>query len=239
MGRPYRPKANKEVRRVIIQKQKDFEKIKAFLEGYSKVFIVGCADCATTCKTGGEEELAEMKGRLESIGKTVTGTAVFDTACLLGEVRRKCEENHAAIEAADAVLVLACGSGVQAIGDHLESKPVVPGVDALFIGEAIRAGKYEEKCQACGECILDLTDGICPLTRCAKGLLNGPCGGYKDGKCEVDPDKECAWLLIYKRLKERGHLDKIRQIQGAKDYSKHHRPRRLVWDRPQKAKERK
>ena len=141
------------------------------------------------------------------------------------------------MDQADAILVLACGNGVQTIGDHLESKPVIPGVDPLFIGEVIRAGKYEEKCQACGECILDLTDGICPLTRCPKGLLNGPCGGYtKDGKCEVDPDKDCAWILIYERLKERGHLDKMRQILPPKDYSELHRPRRHMWERPEKKK---
>jgi len=224
---------------MIIQKQKDLETIKKSLGEFNKVFIVGCADCATACKTGGEEELAAMKTALEAAGKTVTGTSVFDTACLLGEVRKKIAENQAAIDAADAVLIMACGSGVQAVGDYLENKPVIPGVDALFIGEVLRAGKYEEKCQACGECILDLTDGICPLTRCAKGLLNGPCGGYKNGKCEIDPDKDCAWVLIYKRLKERGHIDKMRQIMAAKDNSKVHRPRRLVWERPQKVGEKK
>jgi len=220
---------------MIIQKQKEIEKIQSALNGYQTIFIVGCADCATACKTGGEEELAAMKAKLEAAGKTVSGTAVFDTACLLGEVRKKTEEHKAALDAADAVLVMACGSGVQTIGDHLEKKAVIPGVDPLFIGEVIRAGKYSEKCQACGECILDVTDGICPLTRCAKGLLNGPCGGYKNGKCEIDPDKDCAWILIYNRLKERGHIDKMRQIMAAKDSSKLHRPRRLVWERPVKA----
>ncbi len=219
---------------MIIQKQKSFEEIVESLKGYDKVFLAGCADCATACKTGGEEGLAEMKTRLESVGKTVTGSTVFDTACLLGEVRQRTAANQAALDAADAILVMACGSGVQTLGDHLDPKPVVPGVEPLFIGEVIRAGKYEEKCQACGKCILALTDGICPVTRCAKGLLNGPCGGYKDGKCEVDPDKECAWVLIYERLKARGHLDKLREIQEPKDYSDLHRPRRLVWERPKK-----
>ncbi len=221
---------------MIIQKQKDFDKIRASLDGYEKIFIAGCADCAMACKTGGEEDLAAMKARLEALGKTVTGTVVFDTACMLGEVRKLAAANAAAIEQADAVLVLACGTGVQTIGDHLETKPVVPGVDALFIGEVMRAGKYEEKCQACGECLLELTGGICPVTRCAKGLLNGPCGGYKNGKCEVDPDKDCAWVLIYERLKARGHLDRMKKFQEPKDHSKLHRPRRLVWERAQKVK---
>jgi ferredoxin len=220
---------------MIIQKQKPFETIEETLKPYNKVFIAGCADCATACKTGGEEELAAMTAKLEELGKTITGMQVYDTACMLGEVRKKSAENEEAIAEADAILVLCCGSGVQALGDHLDPKPVVPGVDALFIGETIRAGKYEEKCQACGNCILDMTDGICPLTRCAKGLLNGPCGGYKDGKCEVDPEQDCAWVLIYERLKARGHVDKMREIIEPKDHTEQHRPRRLKWERPKKA----
>jgi hypothetical protein len=106
-----------------------------------------------------------------------------------------------------------------------------------FVGEVVRLGKYEEKCRACGDCVLEYTEGICPVTRCSKGLLNGPCGGYsKDGKCEVDPERDCAWVLIYKRLKERGHLDKMRRILDANDRSELHRPRRHAWPRPTKAK---
>ena len=216
---------------MIIQKQKDLIKIKEALKEYQKIFLAGCSDCATACKTGGEEELAALKATLEADGKTVTGAFVFDTACLRGEVRQRCAEHKEAIDAADCILVMTCGTGVQTIGDLLETKPVVPGVDALFVGEVVRAGKYEEKCQACGECILDLTDGICPVTRCAKGLRNGPCGGYKNGKCEIDPDKDCAWVLIYERLKARGHLDKFRQFVEPKDDSQLHHPRRLVWER--------
>jgi len=221
---------------MIIQKQKEFETIQETLEGYDRVFLAGCADCATTCKTGGEDELAAMKEKLEAIGKTVTAAVVFDTACMLGEVRKKVQEHQAAVDEADVILVMCCGSGVQTIGDHLEQKAVMPGVDPLFIGEVVRAGKYLEKCQACGNCVLDMTEGICPLTRCAKGLINGPCGGSKDGKCEVDPDKDCAWVLIYERLKERGHLDKMKQIHEPKDYSGLHRPQQLVWERPEKKK---
>jgi len=221
---------------MIIQKQKEFETIQQTLEPYTKVFIAGCADCATACKTGGEEELAAMKAKLEELGKEIVGMAVFDTACLRGEVRKIAGEHQAEIDEADAILTLCCGSGVQTIGDYLAEKPVVPGVDALFVGETIRAGKYKETCQACGECVLDLTDGICPVTRCAKGLLNGPCGGYKDGKCEVDPEQDCAWVLIYERLKARGHLDKMKAIMEPKDHSKQHRPKAFAWPRPEKVK---
>ncbi|MFW6159090.1 MAG: methylenetetrahydrofolate reductase C-terminal domain-containing protein [Planctomycetota bacterium] len=222
---------------MIIQKQKAQETIEETLAPYDKVFIAGCAECATACQTGGEEEVAKMKERLEAAGKTVTGTVVYDTACLRGEVRQVSRDHESEIEQADAILALFCGAGVQTVGDHLEHKPVIPGVDALFIGETIRAGKYAERCQACGECLLEITGGICPVTRCAKGLLNGPCGGYtEDGKCEVDPDKDCAWLLIYERLKERGQLDKIRELQAPKDYADQHPPRLYKWARPKKKK---
>jgi hypothetical protein len=207
---------------MIIQKQKPFETIEETLKPYTNVFIAGCADCATACKTGGEEELAAMKAKLTELGKTITGMMVYDTACMLGEVRKKCAEVQEQIDAADAILVLCCGSGVQTLGDYLEDTPVVPGVDALFIGETIRAGKYKETCQACGKCVLDLTDGICPVTRCAKGLLNGPCGGSQGGLCEVSMtlkcEVPCVWALIYDRLSELGELDRLTAYCGPKDW---------------------
>lgn len=222
---------------MIIQKQKAYENIEEMLAPYQKVFIGGCTECATACKTGGEDEVAEMKERLEAAGKTVTGTAIFDSACLRGEVREVSREHQEQIEAADAILTLFCGAGVQTVGNYHEDTPVVPGVDALFVGETIRAGKYTEQCRACGDCLLDVTGGICPLTRCAKALLNGPCGGYtEDGKCEVDPDTDCAWLLIFERLKTRDQLDKIREMQAAKDHSDHHPPQLYKWARPKKKK---
>jgi len=217
---------------VIIQKQKPLEEILDALRGQSKVFIAGCADCATACKVGGEEEVAEMKKKLEAAGKTVTGTCVFDTACERGAVRDGIKQHQAAFEAAECVLGLHCGTGVQTIGDTTD-KPVHPGADSLFIGEVVRAGKYLEKCSACGQCVLEYTGGICPVTRCSKSLLNGPCGGYKDGKCEVDPEKDCAWMLIYERLKALGKLDLLSAYHEPKDQSKRFGPRRHEWPRPQ------
>lgn len=216
---------------MIIQKQKPFEEILDSLKGEEKVFITGCADCAAACKVGGEDELAEMKRKLEEAGKTVTGTVVMDTACLRGAVRDGVKANAEAFESADCVLCLHCGTGVQTIGDNTE-KPVHTGVDALFIGETIRAGKYVEKCSACGQCILEYTGGICPVTRCSKGLLNGPCGGYNDGKCEVDPDKDCAWMLIYERLKAMGKLDLLSVMRDPKDQGLRATPRAHQWPKP-------
>ena len=220
---------------MIIQKQKPFEEVKEALEGEKKIFITGCADCATTCKVGGEEEVAEMKKKLEELGKEITGTTVMDVCCLAGEVREQGRLNNEAIEAADSILVLACGAGVQTIGDQLGVK-VHPGCDSLFSGQVVRLGKYQELCRLCGECILEKTDGICPVTRCAKALLNGPCGGYNEGKCETDPDKDCAWVLIYERLKERGELDKLSIYQEPKDYSPMAWPGKYEWEKKRPVK---
>ena len=222
---------------MVILKSKDFDEILQALAGAQKVFLAGCAECATACKVGGEEELQALRDRLAQAGKTVTGTCVFDTACRAGGVREGVKAHQAEIEAADAVLVMACGTGVQCIGDRLDPKPVHPGAESLFVGEIKALGRYVEKCSVCGECILELTDGICPKTRCSKGLLNGPCGGYSaDGKCEVDPDKDCAWILIYERLRARGHLDKLRPIQPPHDHSAHHHPRQYRWPKPERPK---
>ena len=140
-------------------------------------------DCATACKTGGQPELEEMKKKLEEKGFEVTGTYVLDTACLVGEVRQRGRELQDKIDAADSILVLACGTATQTIYDTL-NKLSHPGCESLFIGSVQRLGKYVEKCSACGECILEETGGICPVTRCAKGLMNGPCGGYRNGNVQ-------------------------------------------------------
>jgi len=168
---------------MIILKQKDFDELLQAMDGEQKIFLAGCSECATACKVGGEEELDKMEQRLTEAGKTVTGKHVFDTACLSGAVRDGVKEHAGEIEDADAILVMACGTGVQSIGDRLETKQVHPGAESLFVGETKALGRYEEKCSLCNDCLLEMTDGICPVTRCSKGLLNGPCGGYsEDGK---------------------------------------------------------
>ena len=215
---------------MIIQKQKSFEDILKALGGEKKIFIFGCADCATACKTGGEPELADMKKKLEEKGFEVAGTFVLDTACLAGEVRKRTTELADKVNAADSILVLACGTAVQTIGDTVE-KICHAGCESLFIGSVQRLGKYAEKCSACGDCILEETDGICPVTRCAKGLMNGPCGGYRNGKCEVNKDQDCAWLLIYERLKARGKLGKLQDVRAAKSFATAGKARSFVWER--------
>jgi len=204
---------------MIISEQKPFEEMLEYLEGDKKVFIVGCGDCATVCQTGGEEQVKEMKEKLEAEGKTVTGWIVLNPACHLLEVKRGFREKKEEVNAADSLLVMACGNGVQAVAEA-SGMLSHPALNTLFLGSIQRFGQYLERCSLCGECILEQTGGICPVTRCTKGLLNGPCGGSKEGKCEVDSEKDCAWELIFNRLKEIGQLERLKTFQPPKARSK-------------------
>jgi len=212
---------------MIATKQKPFEEILSSLEGEQRIFIVGCGDCATICHTGGEEEVWAMEEKLIAHGKQVAGTTVIDVACHTLKVRNVFNELAGQIEEADGLLILACGAGVQSAA-QITGKTVHPGLDSLFLANIRRHGQFNERCSLCGECILDLTRGICPVTRCPKGLLNGPCGGAKDGRCEVEPERECCWVEIYHRLKERGELDRLLEYQPPKDFQRTVKPGRLV-----------
>ncbi len=207
--------------------QKPFAEILEMLEGESSVFIVGCGNCARKCQSGGEPEVAAMRERLEKVGKTVVGTFVPDGTCSLTEVSGLVKNNQAAVNEADSMLVLACGQGVHTVVDAT-GKITHPGCNTIFGGETIKPGDVREYCQLCGECVIDAYGGLCPLTLCAKGLLNGACGGSKDGKCEVDPERDCGWNLIYERLKAIGKLDNLYQYREPKDYRKATRSRRLT-----------
>jgi len=213
---------------MIITKAKDKKEVLDVLEG-DKVFIFGCGECATVCKTGGEDEVEQMKAFLESNGKTVTGTVIPDAPCISSQTRTALGRNRKTVAESDVILVMACGLGAQCIQENLkEDKPVHVTTDTLFIGEVDRNGNFLERCSACGECILDLTGGICPVTRCPKGLMNGPCGGMDKGKCEVDKELDCVWALIYKELKKKGNLHLLRKYIPPKDHSKAVKPRRRM-----------
>lgn len=211
---------------MIISQQKNFEDILDFLKDSKKIIITGCSECAATCKVGGEEEILEMKEKLEQNGKTVLGYKVLEPSCNYLKCRKGLKVLKEELEEADAILSLACGDGVQTVA-KLVKIPVYPGNDTMFIGEIERVGKYHEACRACGSCELGWTAGICPTTMCAKGLLNGACGGARDGKCEVDPENDCAWILIYEKLKELGKLDNLLEIREPKDYKIVAHPNRI------------
>ena len=209
-----------------ITKQKDFKEILKYLEGEKSVFLVGCGECSTTCKTGGEEDVKKIKELLEKEGKVVTGYSVPEAPCIAAKVKMELARNRKLIESSDAILVMACGLGIQSVKENLRSdKPVHVGCDTLFMGAIDSNGVFLEKCSACGDCVLELTGLICPLTRCPKGLLNGPCGGQDKGKCEVDKNRDCTWILIYNELKKQNRLDLLKQIRPPKDHSKSTKPR--------------
>lgn len=203
---------------MIITKQKPFEEIVESLAPYRSIFICGCSECATLCKTGGEEEAKKMKEKLEEKGKVVPGWVILEPACHRLNDLKILREHKPKVDSSDALLILACGNGVQTTAGITE-KPVYPGCESLFLGEIVRFGNFEERCQLCGECLLDITGGICPITRCSKSLLNGPCGGSENGKCEIDPEIECGWQLIIEGLQKKGRLEVLRGIIPPKDWS--------------------
>lgn len=215
---------------MIVTRQKAFEAILKELGDAKSVFLVGCGDCATVCQTGGEDQVKEMTEKLAAEGKTVTGSAIMETNCHELDTRKEFRAHKDEVEKADAILCMGCGAGVQSTRNATE-KPVYPANDSLFLGNVMRVGQFEEKCRLCGDCVLDLTGGICPVTRCHKGILNGPCGGTNEGKCEVDPDKDCAWTLIYQQLEKEGNLGKMKEYRPPKNWNPEIKPGRLVLER--------
>ncbi len=201
-----------------ITEPKPLEEILEFLKDASTVFIVGCSDCATVVKTGGEPEVKQMAETVAAHGKTVTGTMIGEPGCHLLNLKRQFRENKEAMAEAEAILVMSCGTGTQtAAAASDKDKPVYPANNSLYLGQVERQGHFRELCSACGECTVANTAAVCTVTRCAKGLQNGPCGGTTaDGKCEVSPDRDCAWYLVYEAMKN-GTFDSLRPYVPPKD----------------------
>jgi len=211
--------------------QKPLDDIISHLKPGEKVFVVGCGNCAAKCHSGGEPETKEMAERLRRRGIEVTGYACTDSGvslCKLAIVRKMLTETYKdETEKADSFLILACGQGIHTVMDATDGGSVHPGCDTIFGGETVTDDFITEYCSLCGECIVENTGGLCPVTLCAKGLLNGPCGGAIDGKCEVDRNRDCGWQLIYDRLRELGRLDDMSVYISPKNNSKWSRPRSL------------
>ncbi len=212
---------------MITAEQKPLGEIQQMLAGVDKLLILGCGTCVTVCLAGGEKEVATLADLLRLKGSIDQITEAT--------VERQCDQEFfedltQKIADADAVLSLACGAGVQLLARIFPDKCVYPGVNTTFIGLVEEQGKWLESCLACGDCKLGKFGGVCPIARCSKSLLNGPCGGSIDGKCEVDPETiDCAWQLIYDRLEKIGQLENLTEIEEPNDYSTAHdgRPRRL------------
>ena len=202
---------------IMITEQKPLEEVRQYLDRCHGVYLVGCGTCATALHTGGKSEVLAMKEQLEADGKIVTGWMVIPTACD-PLTREALAENTINVGAADCILVMSCALGVQIVSLYAE-KPVYPALDTKFLGMEVSPGQFIEACLQCGGCVLGQTACICPLVRCAKSLLNGPCGGSVDGKCEIDGDTPCGWQLIIDRLTALGQLDQMEEILPPKDWS--------------------
>ena len=205
---------------MIVAHRKSIPELIEILAGHNKVLVLGCGTCVTVCLAGGQREVGIIASALRMASKT-RGQALQVEELT---IERQCdnvfiETATEAIERNDAVLSLGCGAGVQAIAERYGHKPVYAGLDTTFIGILEERGIWAEKCSACGACVLHNYGGICPITQCAKRLLNGPCGGSREDRCEVRPDRPCAWQLIYRRLKDIDQLDRLRQIQKPKNWA--------------------
>lgn len=219
---------------MITAERKPFEEILSFIEGKKKVLVAGCDTCVAICLTGGEKEAEILASELRiNAQKTGQEVEVSHTTAI-----RQCEWEYLdliakQIEEADVVLSMACGIGIQAMAEKFAPALIMPAVDTNMLGMPQEHAIWLERCAACGQCGIGLTGGICPVVRCSKSLLNGPCGGSRGGLCEVrrdDQDIECAWALIHDRLKAQGREDLLLEIRGPKDWSKSSSggPRKMV-----------
>jgi ferredoxin len=213
---------------MIVAERKPLEEIKTMVSGFNKVLTVGCGTCVAVCLAGGEKEVGVLHAELK-IARKLGGNPV-DMGGVT--VERQCdmeflEEIQETVGQYDALISLACGAGVQFLAERFPEKPVFPGVNTTFIGANRDVGWYEEKCRACGTCVLGMTGGVCPVTMCAKSLFNGPCGGTNQGSCEIHKDQPCAWFMIYERLSKQNRLESIIEICPPNDW-RNTTPRTLV-----------
>ena len=215
---------------MIVAQQKPLEEIGRMIAPYEKVLILGCGTCMTVCDAGGEHEVSFLRNALRlAQAKSENGVHAFSEYT----IKRQCDPEFMDLlvdkaDGVDVILSLACGIGVQAVAERFPDLPVLPGVNTSFMGMASEWGIWDERCAACGDCRLEETGGICPITRCTKGILNGPCAGTKNGKCEANKDMDCAWILIYKRLERLGQLEKMRRYYPARNFRTIPRPKRIV-----------
>ena len=209
---------------MIITQKKPIEELMAMLGSAKKIALIGCGSCATACATGGEKEIAELTKYLEAHGKKVVASAISEYCCMNMMTRNIVKKLNAAKP--DAIIGMSCGDGVQVVANNI-NVPVYPSNNTMFLGEAKKLGLFEEACHLCGECVLGRTGAICPISQCAKSLVNGPCGGQKNGKCEVNPENDCAWIKIYNRLMATNQLEKLMQTRKDKGHGDFAYPRTI------------
>lgn len=214
---------------MIVARRKPLAEIEAMLGDLPRVLIVGCGTCMAVCQAGGEKEVEILARQLRMRARLAGRSQRVDEITL----PRQCDPEfleplQPVVHQYAGMLSLACGAGVQMLAERFVDIPVFPGLNTLFLGVADGPGAWSQRCRACGECILHLTGGICPKTRCAKGLLNGPCGGTDHGKCEVDKNTPCAWTLIYDRLTKLARLDLLEKVWPPEDWNVITQPARHI-----------
>jgi ferredoxin len=205
---------------MIIAEQKPIQQVLEMIADKKKIILAGCRGCVTVCSSGGQKEVGILASALR-LAREKQGNPIEITEMTL---ERQCDAEYleplrAHLDTTEGVLSIACGAGVQFVAEHFRTTPLWPGLNTNFIGVSERQGIWTERCQACGDCVLHMTGGICPVTRCSKSLFNGPCGGSGDGKCEISKEVLCGWALIYERLKALDQLDKLDQVMEPKDWS--------------------
>jgi hypothetical protein len=208
---------------VIVAERKPFEEIYNNVRKHKSILVLGCGSCVTVCMAGGEEEVGILSSQVE-LGAREKG----DDISVIGHtIKRQCDveffddETAKKIEQVDAVVSMACGVGVQFCVERFPDAIVYPALNTSFYGATMEQGVWAERCAGCGECVIEEFGGICPITRCSKSLLNGPCGGSDSGKCEVDPENlDCAWQLIIDRMDKLGRLEELEQVRPPKNWSK-------------------
>jgi ferredoxin len=205
---------------MIVGNRKPLEEILEMLKPYKKVLLLGCRECITVCAAGGEREVGVLASELK-LSRAKDGQEI--------EVKEFTLERQCDYEYVDqiksfagdyeVILSMACGAGIQYVAEKYPKMLVLPAINTTFLGVTLEQGLWSERCQGCGECILHLTAGICPVARCAKSLFNGPCGGSSNGKCEVNKETDCAWHMIINKLKDLGQLDKYEEIIPPKNWT--------------------
>ena len=216
---------------MVIGERKPFDEIMKMIEGHNKIMVLGCGGCVTVCLTGGEDEVRVLSSQLR-MARDKNGKPL---EIIEKTIERQCDPEYiegvqALLPEVDAVLSMACGAGVNFMAETYLGKPVYPALNTTFVGGSKKEGYYVERCQTCGDCKLYYTAGICPIARCSKSLLNGPCGGSTKGKCEINPEVDCAWQLIIDRLKSLNQMDRYEDFMGANDW-RHNRdggPRTMI-----------
>ncbi len=205
---------------MIVADRKPFDEIMGMIESCGKILLVGCNECVTVCAAGGAKEVALLASQIRMKRKAEGRSVEVDEKTL----ERQCDPEYVnplaeMLEGYDAVLSLACGCGVQVVAETCQGLRVLPGLNTRFMGVTEEHGVWAERCQGCGDCVLDRTCGICPVTRCAKSIMNGPCGGSRNGECELRDGTPCAWQLIIDRLKASGELSRYGEIAKPRDWS--------------------